>query len=91
MEQKVFCVKTYYETKSFKIVQTKYWRKFNPNTFPNTSQIFKSVKNFEPHGTCEDRRATCSSRSRPPITQDEGANVIKNFAHLTQQNLQHVY
>ena len=68
MEQKIFCVKTYYETKSFKIVQARYRRKFNFNTFPNRSQILKLIKNFEAHGTCEDRRAKGSSPSGPPIT-----------------------
>ena len=68
MEQKIFYVKTYYETKSFKIVQARYRRKFNFNTFPNRSQILKLIKNFEAHGTCEDRRAKGSSPSGPPIT-----------------------
>ena len=57
MEQ-IFCVKTYYETMFFKIVQGKYRRKFNVNAFPNRSQIFKLVKSFEAHDTGEDRRAT---------------------------------
>ena len=38
MEQKIFCVKTYYETKSFQIVQARFRRKFSFNKFPNRSQ-----------------------------------------------------
>ena len=55
IEQKIFCMKTYYETKSFKIVQARYRRKFTFNTFPNGSQIFKLVIYFEAHSACEDR------------------------------------
>ena len=47
MEQKIFCVKAYYETKSFQIVQARFRRKFSFNKFPNRSQIFKLVKKFE--------------------------------------------
>ena len=54
MEQKIFCLKTYYETKSFQIVQARFRRKFSFNKFPNRSQIFKLVKKFETHGTCGD-------------------------------------
>ena len=62
MEQKVFCVKSNYKTKSFKIVQARYRRKFNLNTFPNRHQIFKLVKNIEGH------RVMGSSPPEPPIT-----------------------
>ena len=75
MEQKIFCVKTYYETKSFKIVQARFRRKFSFNQFPNRSQIFKLVKKFEAHGTCGDRRVAGSSPSGPPITISTPDNV----------------
>ena len=41
----VFWVMTYYETKSSKIIQARYKKKFS--VFPNKSQIFKLVKKFE--------------------------------------------
>ena len=63
MKQKIFCVKTYYKTKSFQMVHEIYTRKFNFYISPNRSQIFKLVKNFEAHGTCEDHRAM---GSHPP-------------------------
>ena len=53
MKQKIFCVKTYYENKFFKIVQARYRRKFNFKTFLNKSQIFEMVKNCEAHITFE--------------------------------------
>ena len=65
--KQIFCVKTYVKTKSFKIVQARFRQKFNLNTFPNKSQIFKLVKNFEAHGTCEHSRVMGSSPSGPPI------------------------
>jgi len=77
MEQKIFCVKTYYETKSFQIVQARFRRKFSFNKFPNRSHIFKLVKKFETHGTCEDRRVTGSSPSGPPITIRTPDNVTR--------------
>ena len=80
-----FFEKTYYEIKSFKIVQARYRRKFNFNTFPNRSQIYKLVKNFEAQGTCEDSWATCSSPSGTLITQDEYVRVINNFTRRIQQ------
>ena len=77
MEQKIFCVKTYYETKSFQIVQARFRRKFSFNKFPNRSQIFKLVEKFETHGTCGDRMVTGSSLSGPPITIRTPDNVIR--------------
>jgi hypothetical protein len=77
MGQKIFCVKTYYETKSFKIVQARYKRKFNFNTFLSRNQIFKLVKNFEAYGTCEDRRATGSSPCGHSITIRTPENVTR--------------
>ena len=77
MEQKIFCVKTYYETKSFQIVQARFRTKFSFNKFPNSSQIFKLVKMFETHGTCGDRRVTVSSPSGPSITIRTPDNVTR--------------
>jgi hypothetical protein len=77
MEQKIFCVKTYYEAKSFKIVQARYNRKFNFNTFPIKSQIFKLFKNFKAYGTCEDRRATGYSPCGSSITIRTPENVTR--------------
>ena len=78
MEQKIFCVKTYYEMKSFQIVQARFRRKFSFNKFLNRSQIFKLVKKFETHGgTCGDRRVTGSSPSGPPTTIRTPDNVTR--------------
>ena len=77
MEQKIFSVKTYYETKSFQIVEARFRRNFSFNKFPNRSQIFKLVKKFETHGTCGDRRVTGSSPSGPPIAIRTPDNVTR--------------
>ena len=57
-------MKTYYGINSFEIVQARYRRLFNFNTFPNRSQILKIVKYFKAHGSCEDFWAMCSLTSR---------------------------
>ena len=77
MEQKIFCVKTYYETNSFKIGPTRYRRKFKFNIFPIRSQNFQIVRNFETHNTCKDRRATVSSLSGSLITARTPKNLTR--------------
>ena len=76
------------ETKSFKIIQVKYTRKFNFKTFPNKDLIFNLVKNFEAHDACENRGAASSSPFGLSIIQEEYARVINNFAHHIQLSLQ---
>ena len=88
MEQKIFCEKTYYETKSFKIVQARYWRKFNFEIFPKRSQIFELVKNFEatPH-TIAALKAAITERIQV-IVQEECVYIINDLAHRIQQYFQ---
>jgi len=52
LEEKVFCVTTYTQTKSYKTVQTRFRRKFNFNTYPGKSQIFLWYRNFQSCGDC---------------------------------------
>ena len=68
IEQKIFCMKTSYDTNSFKILQATYRRKLHFNTFPSRSQNFKLVKNFEANATFRDRRATSFLLYEFPIT-----------------------
>ena len=98
MDQKIFYIITYYETKSFKFVQVRYRWKFNFITFQKRSQIFKLVKNVEAHGICEERREASSLQSGPPITQEEYSCIINNFAQSIKQclkligwDLEHVF
>ena len=53
--EKNFCVPTYIETKSYKVVQTRFCRKFNFNTFLEKSQIFLWYHNFQTYGTVDKR------------------------------------
>ena len=55
LEEKIFCVTTYIETKSYKTVQTRFRRKFNFNTYPGKSQIFLWHRNFQIYGTVNKR------------------------------------
>ena len=50
-EEKIFCVTTYLETKSFKTVQAKFCRKFNFNNYPQKSQIYCWVHKFQATGS----------------------------------------
>ena len=65
MGQMTFYVKTYNETESFKILRARCRKKLNFNSFPNKSQSYKLVKNFEAHGICEDHKVMGSSLSGP--------------------------
>ena len=55
LEEKIFCVTTYTETKSYKVVQIRFRRKFNFNTFPGKSRIFLWYHNFQTYGTVDKR------------------------------------
>ena len=47
LEEKLFHVKTYIETKSYKVVQTRFHRNSNFNTYRGKSQIFLWFRNFQ--------------------------------------------
>ena len=49
-EEKIFCVTTHLEIKSFKTVQVKFCRKFNLNNYPQKSQIYHWVHKFQATG-----------------------------------------
>ena len=55
LEEKVFCVTTNIQTKSYKTVQTRFRRNFNFNTYPAKSQIFLWYHNFQSYGTVNKR------------------------------------
>ena len=55
LEEKMFCVTTYIETKSFKAVQTRFRKKFNFNIYPEKSQIFLRYCNFQTYGIVNKR------------------------------------
>ena len=62
------------------------WWKFNFNTFPNRSQIFKLVKNFKTYDTCKDRRVTGSSPSGSLMIIRTSKDVIR-VQNLSGQSL----
>ena len=51
MEEKIFCVTLYLETKSLKTVLARYRKRFNFNDFPHKFQIACFVKKFKDTGT----------------------------------------
>ena len=50
-EEKIFCVTTYLQTKSFKTVQAKFRQKFNFNNYPQKSQIYRWAHKFQATGS----------------------------------------
>ena len=81
MEQKIFCVKTYYETKPLKLFK-KDAERSSFSTHFQKSQIFKLVQNFEAH------RVIGSWPSGSPAIKEECACFINNFAWCIQKCLQ---
>jgi len=55
LEEKVFCVTTYIQTKSYETVQTRIRRNFNFNTYPGKSQTFLCYRNFQNYETLSKR------------------------------------
>ena len=51
MEQNIFCVKTYNETKTFTIVLVSYRSKFSFSAFQKRSEILMLIKNIVSHKT----------------------------------------
>ena len=49
-EEKIFCVTTYLETKSFKTVQAKFHREFNLTTITRKTKFIDGYTNFKPQG-----------------------------------------
>ena len=64
LEENIFCVTSYIETKSYKVVQTHFCRKFNFNTYHGKSQIFLWYHNFQMYGTVNKRSKKSDNPSR---------------------------
>ena len=68
IQEKTFCVETYFETKSFCVVQRRFRRKFKCPHYPDKRLIHRWAKKFREHGTvlnlnAKDKRDTYSGRS----------------------------
>ena len=71
----MFCVTTYFETKSFKNVQTKYRRQFNFNHYPDKKQIFRWVAKFKATGTVHNLNERVSPSIGAKVTARTPENV----------------
>ena len=68
-EEKVFCISTYLETKSFKSMKAKFCRKFNFNNYPQKSQIYCWAPKFQTTGSVNNlNKKTENSRSGRKLT-----------------------
>ena len=63
-EQRVFCVKKYYETKKFSVVRNLFRLSFPNRNPPEKSTIWRLVKKYEDHATSLNRNAKNSGRRR---------------------------
>ena len=76
--EKMFCVTIYIETKSYKVVQTRFQKKFNFNTFPGKSQISCGIITFkiQTYGTANKRsKKTENPSSRSKLSARSADNV----------------
>ena len=81
MEQKIFYAKSYYETKSLKIIQARYRRMFKFTTFLKRRKIFILVKNFEAPGTCKCLGVRLQSKhpKMSPMFQSQSDRSVQIF------------
>ncbi|KAK7112966.1 hypothetical protein V1264_012336 [Littorina saxatilis] len=80
-EQKVFCVTTYLETKSFKTVQAKYRRKFHINNYPQKSQIYRWVHKFKATGSVNNinkKAETPKSGRKLTVRSPDSVNAVRD-------------
>ena len=80
-EEKIFCVTTDLETKSFKTVQAKYRRKFNFNNYPQKSQIYRWTHKFQATGSVHNlNKKSATPRSGRKLTArcPDNVNAVRD-------------
>ena len=75
-EQRVFVVKTYYQTKKFITVQQLFRQAFPDRNPPTKSTIWKNVQKYENHGTSLNRNAKNSGRRRT-VRSNENIDMVQ--------------
>ena len=83
MEERIFIVKSYYETKSYNQVQTKLRTLFPERLLPNKTTIRKNVKKYERDGTSLNMNKGISRRRITTRTQ-ENIEVIRQAVERDQ-------
>ena len=86
-EETIFCITTYLETKSFKIVRAKFCRKSNFNNYPQKSQIYHWVHKFKPTGSVNNNKKAENLRSGRKLTARYPDNVdtVRDFVRRSQK------
>ena len=82
IQEKTFCVETYFETKSFCAVQRSFRRKFQCRHYPDKRLIHRWTQKFREHGTvlnlnAKGKRGTYSGRPKSARSQ-ENIDAIRN-------------
>ena len=70
VQERVFIVKTYFETHSFQEIQRLFALQFPQKTPPVKSTLWRTVKNYLNHGTSLNRNPSNSGRKRTGRSQD---------------------
>uniref|UniRef100_UPI00358E2E41 uncharacterized protein n=1 Tax=Myxine glutinosa TaxID=7769 RepID=UPI00358E2E41 len=79
-EEKLFCVTTYLETKSFKTVQAKFRRKFNFNNYPQKNQVYRWAHTFQATGSVNNlnkKAETPSSGRKLTARSPDNVNAVR--------------
>jgi len=80
-EEKIFCVTTYLETKSFKTVQAKFRRKLNFNNYPQKNQIYRWTHKFQAIGSVNNlnkNAETLSSGRKLTARSPDNVNAVRD-------------
>lgn len=80
-EERIFCVTSYLERKSFKTVQAKYHRKFNFNNYPQKSQICRWAHKFQATVSVDnlDKKSEAPRSSRKPTVRSaDNVNAVRD-------------
>ena len=98
IEEKTFCVETYFETKSFCAIQRRFRRKFQCRHYPGKRLIHRWAQKFREHGTVlnlngKDKRDTYSGRPKSARSQENidairdsiGRSPIKSLRGRSQE------
>ena len=88
LKQRIYCVKFYYKTGSFKKTQDSFMHQFKCEKAPSKSRIQNWVDHFEKYGTMENLKADSENRpSHSGRPKKRTAELIESMRESLQQSL----
>lgn len=70
VEQRVFVVRTYFETRSYDAVRDLFQNQFPNRPSPTNMTIYRNVNKYQDHGTSLNRNSSASGRPRSGRSPD---------------------